>query len=57
MGLAVIAAGSFSSGETSNDRRVGPLVWGGEQKLLASDAAELATYVVEKGKPFLVEVE
>jgi len=37
----VVAAGCFSSRETPIDRRVAPLVWGGEQKLLASDAAEL----------------
>jgi MYXO-CTERM domain-containing protein len=39
--LAAIAAGCFSSRETPIDRRGAPLVWGGEQKLLASDAAEL----------------
>ena len=39
--LAVVAAACSELRGTSIDLRVAPLVWGGEQKLLASDAAEL----------------
>ena len=39
--LAVVAAACTGTRGSSLDRRVAPLVWGGEQKLLASDAAEL----------------
>ena len=39
--LVVGAAGCFSPRDTSIDWQVEPLIWGGEQKLLASDAAEL----------------
>src|SRR6187401_1274645 len=39
--LAVVAAACSEVRGPSIDRLVAPLVWGGEQKLLASDAAEL----------------
>jgi hypothetical protein len=39
--LAAIAAGCSSPRDASVERRAAPLVWGGERKLLANDAAEL----------------